>query len=106
MGGQVIHDHDVALLQLGDEEVFEEGEEDRAIGSTLDPHCGFDSVLPHGGQDTDIGAVVDRGVASDSLPALASGIASGHRRVAAELIQEDEAAGAEPADQFDESSPL
>ena len=90
MGGEIVHHDYVSGLQLRTQRLFEEGQEDIAIGSRLDHHAGHPSGSADGAQYGQCAPVAIGDTFADSLPTASSTIASGHLRGYTALVEEDQ----------------
>lgn len=90
VGREIVHHDYVSGLQLRTQHLFEEGQEDIAIGSRFDRHGGHPSGSADGSQYGQCAPVAAGDTFADSLPAASSTLASGHLRCYTALIEEDQ----------------
>jgi hypothetical protein len=91
VGGQIVHDHDVAWPQLGNERLFDIGEKALAVHRAVEDHRRSNPVMtqPDGG-----GGCFPMAVGHGSAASLAPGrttVEAGHLGVRGGLVDEDDA---------------
>ena len=95
VAGQVVHDHDVAGPQLGDEDPLDVGLEGVAVDRAVEDEGRHDPVLPQPGHEGGRLPVAVRDAGAQALASRRPPVASGHVGGGPGLVDEHQALGVE-----------
>ena len=92
---ELIHDHHLAGLEAGHQQVPDIGRACRLVSTSLHDQRRTHPLRRQGGKERDVGTVIARDAAARPLATGSPRPQAGHRGVGATLIDEDEAGGVE-----------
>ena len=93
VAGQIVHDHDVALTKIGDENVLHPGFEDRPVDRAVDDKRGDDAAVAQAGDEGGRLPMPVRHAHPQPLATPTAAVASGHVGAGPTLVHEDQPVG-------------